>query len=47
MFALTGGELVMVLLIFTIIWCAGGLPRLGERIATRLAEQRERPRGGG
>jgi len=47
MFALSGGELVMVLLIFTIIWCSGGLPRLGERIGARLAEQRERRRGGG
>jgi Sec-independent protein translocase protein TatA len=40
MFALSGGELVMVLLIFALVWCSGALPRLGERVGVRFAKQR-------
>lgn len=37
MFALTRGELAMVLFIFALVWGAGVLPRLGERLAGRAA----------
>jgi Sec-independent protein translocase protein TatA len=33
MFALSGGELAIVLFIFALVWGAAVLPRLGERIA--------------
>jgi Sec-independent protein translocase protein TatA len=33
MFALSGGELAIVLFIFALVWGAVVLPRLGERIA--------------
>jgi hypothetical protein len=42
MFALTRGELAMVLFIFAIIWCSGALPRFGERMGVRLAKQRSK-----
>ena len=37
MFALTRGDLAMVLFIFALVWGAGVLPRLGERLAGRSA----------
>jgi hypothetical protein len=37
MFALTHGELAIVTFLFALVWGAGLLPRLGERIAARLA----------
>jgi hypothetical protein len=46
MFALTGGELAMVVFLFALAWGAGLLPRLGERLGARFAE-RERGSGGG
>jgi Sec-independent protein translocase protein TatA len=36
MFALTGGELAMVVFIFALVWGAGLLPRLGERVGQRF-----------
>jgi hypothetical protein len=41
-FALTAGEAGLVAFLFALAWGAGLLPRLGERIAVRLAR-----RGGG
>ena len=39
----------MVLFIFALIWCAGVLPRFGERVGVRLAKERAQrgPRDGG
>ncbi|MGO9838410.1 MAG: hypothetical protein ACLP1X_29875 [Polyangiaceae bacterium] len=42
MFALSRGELAMVLFIFAIIWCSGVLPRFGERMGVRLSKQRSK-----
>jgi Sec-independent protein translocase protein TatA len=48
MFALTGGELAMVVFIFALVWGAGALPRFGARVAERLVtRQRSVPREGG
>jgi len=42
MFALSGGELAIVLFIFALVWGAVMLPRLFERIALlRLRRSRE------
>lgn len=40
MFALTRGELAMVLFIFALVWGAGVLPKMGERLATRFAREK-------
>lgn len=45
MFALSWGELAIVLFIFALVWSARVLPRLGERLGARFAGKR--PRGGG
>jgi hypothetical protein len=46
MLRLSPGELAMVLFIFALVWCAGALPRFGERIGVRFAKQRaQRERG--
>jgi hypothetical protein len=37
MFALSRGELAMVVFLFGLVWGAGLLPRLGERLGARLA----------
>jgi hypothetical protein len=37
MFALTGGEIAMVAFLFALVWGAGVLPRLGERLGERFA----------
>ena len=42
MFAVSRGELVLVAFIFALVWGAGVLPRLGERLGARFAR---RPRG--
>jgi Sec-independent protein translocase protein TatA len=52
MFALTHGELAMVLFLFALVWGAGLLPRLGERLGARFAGARaargaRSPRDGG
>ena len=52
MFALTHGELAMVLFLFALVWGAGLLPRLGECLGARLARSRDQmrmrpPRDGG
>jgi Sec-independent protein translocase protein TatA len=52
MFALTGGELAMVLFLFALVWGAGLLPRLAERLGAwlprreREATQARAPRDG-
>jgi Sec-independent protein translocase protein TatA len=40
MFALTHGELAMVLFLFALVWGAGLLPRLGERLGSSFAKAR-------
>jgi hypothetical protein len=52
MFALTHGELAMVLFLFALVWGAGLLPRLGGRLGVRFARARgskltSRPPDGG
>jgi hypothetical protein len=47
MFALTGGELAMVVFIFALAWGAGWLPRLGERLGARFATRARGRRDGG
>jgi Sec-independent protein translocase protein TatA len=47
MFAVTHGELAIVLFIFALVWSAGLLPRLGERVAERLARRARARRGEG
>jgi hypothetical protein len=47
MFALTGGEIAMVAFLFALVWGAGLLPRLGERLGERLAKGSRAPRDGG
>jgi hypothetical protein len=47
MFALTGGELAMVVFLFALAWGAGLLPRLGERLGARFARRGAGPGGGG
>jgi Sec-independent protein translocase protein TatA len=42
MFALSRGELAIVAFIFALVWGAGALPRLGERLGGRLARRRGR-----
>jgi Sec-independent protein translocase protein TatA len=39
MFALTSGELAMVLFLFALVWGAGLLPRLGEHLAARWVKR--------
>jgi Sec-independent protein translocase protein TatA len=39
MFALTGGEVAIVAFLFALIWGAGLLPRLGERLGERFAKR--------
>jgi len=47
MFALTGGELAMVLFLFALAWGAGLLPRLGEKLGERFARRERAPHDGG
>jgi Sec-independent protein translocase protein TatA len=47
MFALTGGELAMVLFLFALVWGAGLLPRLGERLGERFGSRPGQGRGSG
>jgi Sec-independent protein translocase protein TatA len=47
MFALTRGELAMVMFVFALVWGAGLLPRWGERVAARLARRARGRRDGG
>ncbi len=42
MFALSGGELAIVLFIFALVWGAALLPRVAERVAVGLAAKRAR-----
>jgi hypothetical protein len=39
MFALTTGEIAMVVFLFALAWGAGLLPRLGERLGERFAQR--------
>jgi Sec-independent protein translocase protein TatA len=45
MFALSRGELVLVAFIFALVWGAGVLPRLGERLGARFATKRRHDGG--
>jgi Sec-independent protein translocase protein TatA len=45
MFALTRGEFLLAAFIFALVWGAGALPRLGQRLGARLAAQRDRNGG--
>jgi Sec-independent protein translocase protein TatA len=45
MFAVSRGELVLVAFIFALVWGAGMLPRLGERLGARFAAKRGRDGG--
>lgn len=47
MFALSYGELAIVLFIFVLVWGAAVLPKLGERIGVSLARSRLRGRASG
>jgi Sec-independent protein translocase protein TatA len=46
MFALSRGELAMVVFLFVLVWGAGLLPGLGERLGARMGAKRG-PRDGG
>jgi Sec-independent protein translocase protein TatA len=45
MFAMSRGELAIVLFIFALVWGAAVLPRLGERIALSRARRGGSSRG--
>jgi Sec-independent protein translocase protein TatA len=45
MFAVSRGELVLVAFIFALVWGAGVLPRVGERLGARLQGRRGRDGG--
>jgi Sec-independent protein translocase protein TatA len=47
MFALTRGELAMIVFLFALVWGAGWLPRVGERLGERLAGRPRSRRDGG
>jgi Sec-independent protein translocase protein TatA len=40
MFAVSRGELVVVAFIFALVWGAGALPRVGERLAEHFRGRR-------
>ncbi len=42
MFAVSRGELVLVVFIFALVWGAGVLPRVGERLGSRFGTSRQR-----
>ncbi len=44
MFALSVGEFAMVAFIFALVWGAGVLPRVGERLGARVAARRRSTR---
>ena len=44
MFGLSPGEIEIVLFVFALVWGAGQLPKLGERLGGRLADRRARER---
>jgi Sec-independent protein translocase protein TatA len=50
MFALSHGELAICVFIFLLVWGAGVLPKVGERLSQRLARNKSadprRPEGG-
>jgi len=46
MFALTGGEIALVTFLFALVWGAGVLPRLGERLGGRFAQRGRDPGNG-
>jgi Sec-independent protein translocase protein TatA len=47
MFALTSGELALVAFVFALVWGAGLLPGLGERLGERFAKRGRGPGDGG
>jgi Sec-independent protein translocase protein TatA len=46
MFALSGGEVALVAFLFALVWGAGLLPRLGERLGERFAKRGRDPSSG-
>jgi Sec-independent protein translocase protein TatA len=47
MFGMTSGEVALVAFLFALVWGAGWLPRLGERLGERFARRGRGPAGGG
>jgi len=47
MLGLTGGEVAIVAFVFALVWGAGLLPRLGERLGERFAKRGRGPGNGG
>jgi Sec-independent protein translocase protein TatA len=47
MLGLTGGEVAIVAFVFALVWGAGLLPRLGERLGERFAKRGRGPGSGG
>jgi hypothetical protein len=45
-FALTGGEIALIAFLFALVWGAGLLPRLGERLGERFAKRGRHPANG-
>jgi Sec-independent protein translocase protein TatA len=45
MFSVSRGELVLVAFIFALVWGAGVLPRVGERLGARFQGRRGRDGG--
>jgi Sec-independent protein translocase protein TatA len=45
MFAMSRGELLLVAFIFALVWGAGVLPRIGERLGARFATKRRHDGG--
>ncbi len=45
MFAVSRGEVVLVVFIFALVWGAGLLPRIGERLGARFSANRQRDGG--
>ena len=46
MFELTRGELALVIFLFALVWIAGRVPRVGERLGGWIAGQKRGSRRG-
>jgi len=47
MFDLTRGEVAMIVFLFALVWGAGWVPRVGERLGERFAGRPRSRRDGG
>jgi Sec-independent protein translocase protein TatA len=47
MFGLTRGEVALIVFLFALVWGAGVLPRIGERLGERFAKRGGSPGDGG